>query len=121
PFHPLPSLLPVPPIHHAPPRHPLHCRILPISILVLIPPITKTYTLSLHDALPIYHIVADQGLKGQRSHELCGILGHDDLHVIAGSEEHTSELQSRVDVVCRLPPENKKISPTRQKLTPRDH
>ena len=39
------------------------------------------------------HIVADQGLKGQRSHELCGILGHDDLHVIACFDQVAGQLR----------------------------
>src|SRR2546421_770321 len=39
-------------------------------------------------------------------------LGHDDAleHVGGRSEEHTSELQSRSDLVCRLLLEKKKIS-----------
>src|SRR2546428_2917776 len=76
---------------------------------------TEIYTLSLHDALPIS--------RGQRS--LQGILvvvalcGDDHEGPWAGlqriqrrgharSEEHTSELQSRSDLVCRLLLEKKK-------------
>src|SRR5437867_12070762 len=35
----------------------------------------------------------------------------------ARSEEHTSELQSPYDLVCRLLPEKKKMEPIRQVLT----
>src|SRR3982751_7150001 len=54
---------------------------------------TEIYTLSLHDALPIsrrHHLRADRGTGPGR-------LGGDPR-----SEEHTSELQSRSDLVCRL-------------------
>src|SRR2546428_12879790 len=82
---------------------------------------TEIYTLSLHDALPISRPRADAevlaavgGIVG------VGIAG--DLHVGVGpggipapqqlcrSEEHTSELQSRSDLVCRLLLEKKKAS-----------
>src|SRR6266536_6538600 len=58
---------------------------------------TEIYTLSLHDALPISD---DAGTPDGR-----------DLRAGAWhrrSEEHTSELQSRVDLVCRLLLEKKK-------------
>src|SRR3712207_6980624 len=73
---------------------------------------TEIYTLSLHDALPIY--------------EVTGEWGHDDAQRFADrmqariearapgfgdlvrSEEHTSELQSRQYLVCRLLLEKKK-------------
>src|SRR5438105_13805839 len=57
---------------------------------------------------------------------LLGILGHDrgrddDRHVVR-SEEHTSELQSRVDLVCRLLLEKKKKKrqDTTSRTTPRN-
>src|SRR3712207_9539646 len=79
---------------------------------------TEIYTLSLHDALPIWGPVAGQGQR----------LDHAARHLLAGegrggepqrdahvpdrqrahpeghrrSEEHTSELQSRQYLVCRL-------------------
>src|SRR5438874_8342722 len=65
---------------------------------------TEIYTLSLHDALPIcIHEtleidVRDDGTETPRS-------GSD--HV-GRSEEYTSELQSRRDLVCRLLLEKKK-------------
>src|SRR6266496_1618003 len=63
---------------------------------------TEIYTLSLHDALPISRpdIIAATRLRGSsmpRSSEM-----------VSRSEEHTSELQSRRDVVCSLLLENKK-------------
>src|SRR5438105_9581477 len=64
------------------------------------------YTLSLHDALPISRIPL------QRLVFLFGLLvGHTlrPAHALERSEEHTSELQSRVDLVCRLLLEKKKI------------
>src|SRR5438105_12247183 len=39
------------------------------------------------------------------------------LHSLARSEEHTSELQSRVDLVCRLLLEKKKKQKKRQNTT----
>src|SRR3712207_7949746 len=85
---------------------------------------TEIYTLSLHDALPIYppthlegivqglqpgrqglpFVVAEIGVGGAR--------GDDDVVVrdlsVSRSEEHTSELQSRQYLVCRLLLEKKK-------------
>src|SRR5438105_13825067 len=86
-------------------------------------PHTETYTLSLHDALPI-------SARGQRrsrigpfrtvDRAICRYR-HRTMSYFAGwssgsnpesdivrSEEHTSELQSRVDLVCRLLLEKKK-------------
>src|SRR5450830_1001941 len=61
---------------------------------------TEIYTLSLHDALPIY---------SQLSFEVMRNFGAiDDRPATARSEEHTSELQSRFDLVCRLLLEKKK-------------
>src|SRR5690349_22864142 len=68
---------------------------------------TEIYTLSLHDALPIF--VADT-LERARA-DLGALLGVDpDGVALTGgrSEEHTSELQSRRDLVCRLLLEKKK-------------
>src|SRR2546422_1312331 len=64
---------------------------------------TEIYTLSLHDALPIW-----------RLSEVVDLAGHQPFHyhgVPTGrerSEEHTSELQSRLHLVCRLLLEKKK-------------
>src|SRR5216683_8269114 len=60
---------------------------------------TEIYTLSLHDALPICSSTA-------WAEFLCGpVLPNDATN---RSEEHTSELQSRSDLVCRLLLEKKK-------------
>src|SRR5438874_7101719 len=83
---------------------------------------TEIYTLSLHDALPIFvgKFVLESGLGYVQPFDR-RILA--DVHVPTGSsagaepgemvvaersEEHTSELQSRRDLVCRLLLEKKK-------------
>src|SRR5215475_15767294 len=76
---------------------------------------TEIYTLSLHDALPILSLFAAppwqslpvlrHGAGGDRTDLVCGYLR---------SEEHTSELQSRENLVCRLLLEKKKK--TRQEM-----
>src|SRR2546422_11725717 len=76
---------------------------------------TEIYTLSLHDALPISVATGDviqQG--GSRRGALMIMLddNHPDIEefitVKRRSEEHTSELQSRLHLVCRLLLEKKK-------------
>src|SRR6266536_6140752 len=62
---------------------------------------TEIYTLSLHDALPICG--ERFGSVRRNGRDRHGRLSHDER-----SEEHTSELQSRVDLVCRLLLEKKK-------------
>src|SRR5256885_1820105 len=66
---------------------------------------TEIYTLSLHDALPI--CVGNGGGGGQRGHAIQRQIALADDRDIAGrmlrrSEEHTSELQSPCNLVCRL-------------------
>src|SRR5256885_7578691 len=56
---------------------------------------TEIYTLSLHDALPISHRAVDQQ-SGEDHEDVAEQLPHD------RSEEHTSELQSPCNLVCRL-------------------
>src|SRR5207249_6133839 len=97
----------------------------PISLSTATTP-PEISTLSLHDALPIcagvhetapagrirlrQDVTAQQGLHGIRVplerhvKEL-----HAGLHPDLRSEEHTSELQSRFDLVCRLLLEKKKM------------
>src|SRR5438874_11080179 len=68
---------------------------------------TEIYTLSLHDALPIC-VKTEKRLgviRQQRDRSLEILLR---LRKFARSEEHTSELQSRRDLVCRLLLEKKK-------------
>src|SRR5438105_9870692 len=78
---------------------------------------TAIYTLSLHDALPIS--VSALALVWMNHPdalvELGDLLADRELparmgaaKALARSEEHTSELQSRVDLVCRLLLEKKK-------------
>src|SRR5690349_24778689 len=76
---------------------------------------TEIYTLSLHDALPISRVVTgaeqDQLLRpvGQKlEQDVVEVTGAGDHVVVMRSEEHTSELQSRRDLVCRLLLEKKK-------------
>src|SRR5438034_5163861 len=63
----------------------------------------KLYTLSLHDALPIFDPDAVLGILhgGRLGHDTHGPLRRVVAHVDR-SEEHTSELQSHSDLVCRL-------------------
>src|SRR5438874_3675697 len=63
---------------------------------------TEIYTLSLHDALPISFYDA------HRAGLFCAKCREPGMR----SEEHTSELQSRRDLVCRLLLEKKKINKT---------
>src|SRR5207302_10929580 len=90
------------------------------------PATTEIYTLSLHDALPIYGSCPSGTLKRRHgppaiaSVQLCGTLivnfawlfvhatGPLDEQPGERSEEHTSELQSRENLVCRLLLEKKK-------------
>src|SRR6266513_5898586 len=66
---------------------------------------TEIYTLSLHDALPI----------SPRNSGTRPWLNNWRRAVSPRSEEHTSELQSRFDLVCRLLLEKKKKS-TQERL-----
>src|SRR2546422_7041932 len=85
---------------------------------------TEIYTLSLHDALPISNIPAKQWMKTnlQKLVSWLGngwgdandlprraiVLCYHSIHPVKRSEEHTSELQSRLHLVCRLLLEKKK-------------
>src|SRR6266571_9388119 len=62
---------------------------------------TEIYTLSLHDALPI----------SGRSSPRCPDGRSGSRGTAPRSEEHTSELQSHVNLVCRLLLEKKKTKP----------
>src|SRR5206468_11751969 len=101
------------------------------------PSTTHIYTLSLHDALPIYQqampekrvhlggrdavvpalgwyeargghaersedVVGEHLVEGPPGDVLHDLHQHDCAQVVERSEEHTSELQSRSDLVCRL-------------------
>src|SRR2546427_2954167 len=73
---------------------------------------TEIYTLSLHDALPIYleHAVRRRQLIAavQRLRVLPAAGRHHVHERHVRSEEHTSELQSQSNLVCRLLLEKKK-------------
>src|SRR5207249_12295411 len=66
---------------------------------------TEIYTLSLHDALPI----SSRASCRAANWSCCSARGTTPLRKrTIRSEEHTSELQSRFDLVCRLLLEKKK-------------
>src|SRR5205809_2009237 len=66
---------------------------------------TVIYTLSLHDALPISDDAAGRVVDSRIAALDTDIIGHRSR---GRSEEHTSELQSRLHLVCRLLLEKKK-------------
>src|SRR2546422_1572357 len=75
---------------------------------------TEIYTLSLHDALPIFTICSTSparspptcgAARGERRAAYCPVAA---AARPSRSEEHTSELQSRLHLVCRLLLEKKK-------------
>src|SRR2546429_5261853 len=68
---------------------------------------TEIYTLSLHDALPISFGFSGQDAAGNRE-AIVGAFKASGSGTISRSEEHTSELQSRLHLVCRLLLEKKK-------------
>src|SRR5260221_8308946 len=76
---------------------------------------TEIYTLSLHDALPIWHVDALAQLLVFAGLLELGDIGRRIRATAPGrSEEHTSELQSHSDLVCRLLLEKKNIASTAQ-------
>src|SRR5258705_13270077 len=67
---------------------------------------TEIYTLSLHDALPIFHVF---GQVHDVPDGVGNVLGRQRPEpLVHRSEEHTSELQSLRHLVCRLLLEKKK-------------
>src|SRR2546430_6606613 len=70
---------------------------------------TEIYTLSLHDALPIWIMNPIASSSLIRLHPSNHVWRRSAIHqVIVRSEEHTSELQSQSNLVCRLLLEKKK-------------
>src|SRR5215203_7263591 len=67
---------------------------------------TEIYTLSLHDALPISRYPSTWAYSSRPGWSACA--GTARAGSTARSEEHTSELQSRQYLVCRLLLEKKK-------------
>src|SRR5699024_11223673 len=87
--------------------------------------ITYPYTLFLHDALPIYNSpsVSLSNLPTGKGLNILYLCGNKSITVLSKlssvaernpfglrSEEHTSELQSRFDLVCRLLLEDNKYN-----------
>src|SRR2546421_9443531 len=74
---------------------------------------TEIYTLSLHDALPISRPERESAARAwRRSRPTCPAFRWKQSET--RSEEHTSELQSRSDLVCRLLLEKKKKKQKKQ-------
>src|SRR5207249_7534609 len=108
----------------------------PTILFYLSTPTTYIYTLSLHDALPIwikferinrktgralfyfdgedprhaahYSRIVDPAVREPHNRYTQSFSDDEVLDVWIRSEEHTSELQSRFDLVCRLLLEKKK-------------
>src|SRR5207248_9521122 len=75
------------------------------------PATTEIYTLSLHDALPICQVIATVRIPSTSSTSWSRSMGSRPGRsslLTKRSEEHTSELQSPYDLVCRLLLEKKK-------------
>src|SRR2546430_15728109 len=74
---------------------------------------TEIYTLSLHDALPILAVFKSYFCKYVCQKEWDNFYEEDILmnEELRRSEEHTSELQSQSNLVCRLLLEKKKKNP----------
>src|SRR5260370_21284043 len=77
---------------------------------------TEIYTLSLHDALPIWKSgkvdIGGEKVRAHRQRVWRGISGEVGSQRRIRSEEHTSELQSHLNLVCRLLLEKKRKSTT---------
>src|SRR2546422_4753516 len=94
---------------------------------------TEIYTLSLHDALPICAGIPHRSDGRLKRSSALGALQPADVEAVPGradddfvhagargrSEEHTSELQSRLHLVCRLLLEKKKTNTTTWRARPR--
>src|SRR5438105_10847360 len=85
------------------------------------PPPTEIYTLSLHDALPISkgwrHDADERADKGAEAILAGAVRHHGRLAQIGRAH---SELQSRVDLVCRLLLEKKKQTKETEQTTGRE-
>src|SRR5947209_18368501 len=105
-------------VPHRATTSPSHSRSSPVDELMFLTPqptllfffndtaTTEIYTLSLHDALPIWPARATRSCPTSLSSPGRG------ARAARRSEEHTSELQSRQYLVCRLLLEKKKKSTT---------
>src|SRR5256885_7447086 len=63
---------------------------------------TEIYTLSLHDALPISPLARCTRARSRRPSRSEGLFLKTASRALRRSEEHTSELQSPCNLVCRL-------------------
>src|SRR5260370_41798452 len=72
---------------------------------------TEIYTLSLHDALPIFLCAIAQLTNNEVEYSRLASV----LCPTIRSEEHTSELQSHLNLVCRLLLEKKKKRKTKKR------
>src|SRR5207237_9602472 len=71
-------------------------------------PTTEIYTLSLHDALPICGPLLVWAKQTILASGGSGMVYRETTNPPVRSEEHTSELQSHLNLVCRLLLEKKK-------------
>src|SRR2546430_13639661 len=71
---------------------------------------TEIYTLSLHDALPIWCRRGEALVDCEQSSTIFGRWSPATGGAESRSEEHTSELQSQSNLVCRLLLEKKKMT-----------
>src|SRR5437868_8946565 len=84
------------------------------------PPTTDIYTLSLHAALPISDVAAVSRASisiNSSSRAIRNGARRIARAMLTRSEEHTSELQSRFDLVCRLLLEKKKTKKLTKTIT----
>src|SRR5205809_3747230 len=79
------------------------------------PATTEIYTLSLHDALPICDGITGATVFSRE--KVFNSASNFNLMLPSRSEEHTSELQSRLHLVCRLLLEKKKKKKNKQNIT----
>src|SRR5438034_5216498 len=81
----------------------LRCTCVPLRYVSLHgPPPTEIYTLSLHDALPISARLLEALASAGCEIGVCASRAGIEVLATERSEEHTSELQSHSDLVCRL-------------------
>src|SRR2546422_5441761 len=88
----------------------MYCRSMPVLFFFNDTATTEIYTLSLHDALPICTACTSSPRRRRWFTKCCCATAASSRFRTrrARSEEHTSELQSRLHLVCRLLLEKKK-------------
>src|SRR5690242_20859913 len=85
----------------------MHCMFVRFEPMLLFfyfndTPTTEIYTLSLHDALPISSATRPKPAPPWRGSSIRSSRRRPTTSNTGRSEEHTSELQSHVNLVCRL-------------------